>query len=212
MNISIVDFNGNKMHDAEIDDSTYRLDRKVHSQIVKETICAHLAARRSGTACTKGRSEIAFSTRKPWRQKGTGNARAGRASSPIWRKGGVVFGPKPRDFSVDIPKQIKRRAVSDMLAAKIKEGLLIGIDGFPSFEKPQTKIIADFLKKLNFKTSVLFVISDTQPHIIRSVRNIPACGICRAQDIAAYDLIKYEKVLVDKKALDVLLTKVRGTL
>jgi large subunit ribosomal protein L4 len=171
------------------------------TQAVHDVVVAMRAARRSGTANTKTKAEVDLSGAKPWRQKGTGRARAGYASSPIWRGGGVVFGPKPRDYSKKISKSVRRLAFRKALSERIKAGDILTIDNFVVPEL-KTKSFLSMLKKQTGAKKVL-VISDSFDEITRkSARNVKRVHLATASDVNTEQLLGFEKILVTPKALE----------
>jgi len=171
------------------------------TQAVHDVVVAMRAARRSGTANTKTKAEVDLSGAKPWRQKGTGRARAGYASSPIWRGGGVVFGPKPRDYSKKISKSVRRLAFQKALSERIKAGDILTIDNFVVPEL-RTKSFLSMLKKQIDAKNVL-VISDSFDETTRkSARNVKPVRLATASDVNTEQLLGFEKILVTHKALE----------
>jgi len=173
---------------------------EVHDVLMHQAVVTHQARQRRGTASTKGRSEVRGGGRKPWRQKGTGLARAGSIRSPIWRGGGVTFGPKPRDFSLAIPKRMRRKALVSALSAKVRDGDLIIVDGL-ELEEPRTRTVADMLDKLGVRGSALIVTPETDRTLVLSSRNIPGVATQRAGDLSVYDLLSHGKVLMTREAV-----------
>ncbi len=154
---------------------------------------------RRGTASTKRRGEVAGGGRKPWRQKGTGRARQGSIRSPIWKGGGVVFGPKPRSFEISIPKKVKKLAIRSCISQKLlEEKLFIIKDLF--FDKPNAKRAKDIMNKLNINTSLLVVYSDENGEILKSFRNIEKVKPVRYQYLNSLDILKHEYLLITKEA------------
>jgi len=167
------------------------------------SIFAHIryvrCALRRGTASTKRRGEVSGGGRKPWRQKGTGRARQGSIRSPIWKGGGVVFGPKPRDFSISIPDKIKKLSIKSSISQKLIDEKLIIIKDV-IFEKPSTKNAFEFLKKLNIDSSALIVYSDENGEIEKSFRNITKITPLYYQFINSYEILKHDYLLITKEA------------
>jgi large subunit ribosomal protein L4 len=186
------------------EDGTFSLDEAVFGQeerpdLAHQVVCYQLAKRRAGTASTRDRSEIAGSTRKLFRQKGTGRARRGSIKSPLLRKGGVVFGPKPRDYSVKCPKKVRRKALSSVLSSKLRDGEMLLVRGF-EFEKPRTKVVSQILTDLNLAgRSVLFITGNEEAmfaSLRRSADNLPRLKTLKAAGANVYDLLKYDHVIV----------------
>ena len=164
------------------------------SQAVKDTVVAWQNALRAGTACTKSKGEVAGSNKKPWRQKGTGRARAGLRQSPVWRGGGVAFGPHPRDFSQKINRKVKQLAFVRALSDKIAEGDVSVVEKFDLAE-PKTKLILALLKKLGAERSTLIVLDDYEDSVMLAARNLPKVEIVTASEVDVYSLLLYRKLL-----------------
>jgi large subunit ribosomal protein L4 len=171
------------------------------TQAVHEVIVAMRAARRSGTANTKTKAEVDMSGAKPWRQKGTGRARAGYVSSPIWRGGGVVFGPKPRDYSKKMSKSVRRLAFQKALSERIKAGDVLTIDKFVLSEL-KTKSFVDLLRKQTEATKVLIVLDSYDEKTYKSARNVRPVQLATASEVNTEQLLAFEKILVTHKALE----------
>jgi len=171
------------------------------TQAVHEVIVAMRAARRSGTANTKTKAEVDMSGAKPWRQKGTGRARAGYVSSPVWRGGGVVFGPKPRDYSKKISKSIRRLAFRKALSERINAGDVLTIDKFVVPEL-KTKSFVDLLRKQTEATKVLIVVDSYDDKTYKSARNVKPVKLATVSDVNTEQLLAFEKILVTHKALE----------
>jgi large subunit ribosomal protein L4 len=171
------------------------------TQALHEAVVAMRAARRSGSANTKTKAEVNFSGAKPWRQKGTGRARAGYKSSPIWRGGGVVFGPKPRDYSKKVPKSVRRLAFRKALSERISAGDILTID---KFEVPElkTKSFLSLLKKQTDARKVLLISDSFDQTTLKSARNVKPVQLATASDVNTAQLLAFEKILVTHKALE----------
>ncbi len=174
---------------------------EVKKDILHTAVVNYLANQRQGTHATKTRGMVRGGGKKPWRQKHTGRARHGSIRSPLWKGGGVVFGPQPRDYSYKLPKKQKRVALKVALSAKLKDGELTVVDSL-SFERPRTKEMVAFLKGLNLdKSSVLIVTEDKDENVFLSARNIPGVDVMRAQDLNTYELLVHQNVVITKDAL-----------
>ncbi len=174
---------------------------KIKKNILYEVVRMQLANKRRGTASTKTRGEVSGGGIKPWRQKGTGRARVGSSRTPLWKGGGVVFGPHPRDYSYSLPKKVKRQAVKAALSAKVKEIMIL--DKL-TLKKPKTKGMMKILNNLikdNHKKA-LIVIEKCDHNITKSARNIPQVKVLLFQNLNVYDLLKYEKLIITKGALN----------
>lgn len=197
MIVDIVNLKNEKVGQVELPDLIYNVEMRPH--LVHEVVTAQLQSRRAGTACTKTRAEVAFSNRKPYRQKGTGRARAGTRRSPVWRHGGTTFGPKPRDFSWRPPAQVRRNALKIVLTSKLQEKQLLVLD---SFELPEakTKLFADSLKGLGVKKAIV-VTHEPSEALERSSRNIPDCKVMRVAGLNCYDLLNHTHLVILKDSL-----------
>ncbi len=170
------------------------------TQAVHDAVVAMQANRRTGSASTKTKAEVAATGKKPWRQKGTGRARAGYKSSPVWRGGGVVFGPKPRDYSKKTPKSVKRLAFRKALSERIGAGDVIVIDEV-IIDEPKTKAFIELLKQHTDSDKVL-VISDTfSDNTYKSARNLESVLLMTAAELNTEQLLRYDKILVSRPAL-----------
>ena len=171
------------------------------TQAVHDAVVAMRAARRSGSANTKTKAEVNLSGAKPWRQKGTGRARAGYKSSPIWRGGGVVFGPKPRDFSKKISKSVRRLAFRKALSERINSGDVLTIDNF-AVPELKTKAFLALLKKQTDARKVLLISDAFDQTTFKSARNVKPVKLATASDVNTEQLLAFEKILVTHKALE----------
>ena len=171
------------------------------TQAVHDVVVAMRAARRSGTAKTKTKAEVDLSGAKPWRQKGTGRARAGYASSVIWRGGGVVFGPIPRDYSKKVSKTLRRLAFRKALSERIAAGDVLTIDKFAVTEI-KTKSFVDLVRKQTDARKVLIVSDSFDEKTQKSARNVKPVRLATASDVNTEQLLAFEKILVTPKALE----------
>lgn len=185
---------GDAAREETVDDAALTLDRG--EQAVHDTIVAILAGRRSGTACTLSKGEVAGSNKKPWKQKGTGRARAGFRQSPVWRGGGVAFGPKPRDYSQKINRKVKRLAFNRVASDMIKEGRVQIIEKIELAE-PKTKLLVALLKKLGIdagkggKGALILVDKEPEANLILAAGNLPRVDVVCAEDADLYTLMLY---------------------
>src|SRR6266704_524349 len=178
------------------------------TQAVHDAVVAMRAARRSGSANTKSKAEVDLSGAKPWRQKGTGRARAGYKSSPIWRGGGVVFGPKPRDYSKKISKSVRRLAFQKALTERINAGDVLTVEKFVVPE-PKTKSFLALLKKQTDTRKVLLISDAFDQTTFKSARNVKLVKLATAADVNTEQLLAFEKILVTHKALEKLAERTR---
>ncbi|MCX7981557.1 MAG: 50S ribosomal protein L4 [Syntrophales bacterium] len=189
--VAVYDIEKNKVGEIELSDAVFGIE--VNENAIYETVKMQLANRRSGTAATKERSYVSGGGRKPWRQKGTGRARAGSIRSPLWRGGGTVFGPRPRDYSYKVPKKVRRLALKSALTLKLKDEKIIVLRDFPLGEI-KTRKVKEVLDRFELK-KVLIVIDRPNPVFELSSRNIKDVKTIRAEGINVYDLLKYDHVL-----------------
>lgn len=180
-------------------------DMKLNPDLVHQVVVSQMAIRRKVIAHTKTRAEVRGGGKKPWRQKGTGRARAGSIRSPIWRGGGVTFGPTTEKvFKKRIPKKMRKKALFMVLSAKAKENLLLVLDNL-KIEKPKTKSMKEILDKLFLKKgSGLVVLPRMDKNIIRAVNNIPRVSTVQAKDLNVLDLLCYKYIMIPKEAIKVI--------
>ncbi len=179
-----------------------RFGGPVQHILLREAVLMYEANKRQGTASTKTKSEVAGGGKKPWVQKHTGRARAGSIRSPIWKGGGVTFGPKPRDYSYTIPKKAKKLALFSALTAKARDNELIVIENL-DFDVPKTKQMMGILKSLGINgCSCLVVISKTDKAVWKSARNIPYVKVMVGAELNAYEVLRPKKILVTREALN----------
>ena len=169
-------------------------------QAVHDVVVALQAARRSGTACVKTKATVSGSGKKPWRQKGTGNARAGYKQSPVWSGGGVVFGPHPRDYSKAIPKQVRRLALRKALSARIAAGDVLVVDTF-SVAEPKTKQFVNLVKANVAEEKVLVIAAAFDDNTYKAARNVRPTQLVTAREVNTEQLLAYRKILVTNDAL-----------
>jgi large subunit ribosomal protein L4 len=173
------------------------------SHAVHETVVAMRAARRSGSANSKTKAEVDMSGSKPWRQKGTGRARAGYVSSPVWRGGGVVFGPKPRDYTKKVSKSTRRLAFRKALSERINAGDVLTIDKV-SVTEVKTKAFVSLVKKATDAKKVLLISDAFEENLYKSARNVRSVTLATATDVNTEQLLAFNKILVTAKGLEML--------
>ena len=193
-----------KKIEVNVDKSLLVLDRG--EQAVHDAVVAIQCAMRAGTASTKGKGEVAGSNKKPWKQKGTGNARAGFRQSPVWRGGGVAHGPKPRDYSKKVNKKVMKLAFARALSDKIAAGDVIVVDEF-AFEAPKTKLMAALLKSLGVDRSAIIVQKDVDDTTLLVTSNLPRVDYSTAGALDVYSLMAAKKVVCDKAGFDALVAR-----
>lgn len=179
---------------------------EVKKELLHQVVTMYEANKRRGTVSTKDRGEVEGSTKKPWKQKHTGRARAGTIRSPIWRHGGVIFGPRPRDFGYDIPQALKQQALKSALLSKFQDKEAAILDAL-TVEKPRTREIVAVLKNIGIDDSCLIGIKDHNRTIHLSARNISGVKLLAIQDFNAYDVLKYNRLLLTREALNYLTGK-----
>jgi large subunit ribosomal protein L4 len=206
MEIKVYDRNCNEKGSIKLPDVL--IAPKVDPNFLYEVVKYYLANQRAGTTSTKTRAEVSGGGRKPWKQKHTGRSRQGSIRSPLWKGGGVVFGPKPRDFSLDMPKKKLQLALKQVITARAKDGKIYLFEGF-DFEKPKTKEFAKILDKLNISDKKVMVVFDNfSDNLVKSIRNIDKLNYKRAIDVNAYDLITSDVLILNDKAVDVIKERV----
>lgn len=190
--------NGTQVGEIELSDEVFGIEpnQAAMHQVVKMQLANH----RVGTAATKTRGEVRGGGRKPYRQKGTGRARAGSIRSPLWRKGGVVFGPQPRDYSYTLPKKIRRLALKSALSSKVKGRNMIVMDEL-TLEAPKTKRMVEILNALQVDRKALIVTADGDVNVYKSARNIPGIKPVRADFMSVYDILNHDKLVITKDAV-----------
>ncbi|HEX3625091.1 MAG TPA: 50S ribosomal protein L4 [Verrucomicrobiae bacterium] len=171
------------------------------TQAVHDVVVAYRAGQRSGTASTKTVGEVAGTNKKPWRQKGTGRARAGSFRSPLWAGGGVVFGPKPRDFAKKVSKKTKQLALRKALSERIKAGDVVVVDDL-KLESPKTKNFAGVISKLELKGSMLIVSAGVDKNLSLASRNVPNVALTTSDSLNTYDVLRPAKLLFTRSAFE----------
>ncbi|MCI6609685.1 MAG: 50S ribosomal protein L4 [Ezakiella sp.] len=195
--IKVVDMTGKELREIEISEKLFAADIKevaVHQVVVNQ-----LANKRQGTQSTKTRSEVRGGGRKPWRQKGTGSARQGSIRSPQWKGGGVVFAPKPRDYSYRLPKSLKKAALYSVLTDKFDNGKMIVVDEF-NFEEPKTSKMVKMIEDLGAKKP-LVVTEKVDKNVYLSARNIQKSDVTYSDVINVYELLRHDNLVISEAAL-----------
>jgi large subunit ribosomal protein L4 len=166
-----------------------------------EVVKMQMANRRAGTAATKTRGEVRGGGKKPWRQKGTGRARAGSTRSPLWVGGATIFGPQPRSYAYRLPRSARRTALCAALALKQQQGELTVVNDL-SLPEPKTKRMVEILSRLGLGESVLVVIAAADANVEKSARNLPTVKVLRSEGLNVYDLLRYRQALFTQQALE----------
>jgi len=200
--INIKDKNNTSVGKMDVPESIFGVTAKagvLHSAVVN-----FLANQRQGTAATKTKGLVSGGGKKPWKQKSTGRARSGSSRSPLWRGGGTVFGPKPRDYSYSLPKKAKKAALNAAISGKLADGEIIVIDGF-GLEKPSTKDMVLILKNLGLTgKSTLIVLPEKNDAVFLSARNIPGVKVTRVTDLNPYEVAANRWILFDRQSVEML--------
>ena len=174
--------------------------RQPNASLIRAAVLAHLNKLRVGTVKVKTRSEVSGGGRKPWRQKGLGRARAGSIRSPLWRHGGVVFGPVARDYSWGVSRKIKRLALVSALSSKARDGQVVVLTDL-KMAAPKTKDLYSFLKTMGMEKSALIVTGEIEHNVVLSVRNIPGVKVVTAQELSTYDAMAKKHLLITEDAV-----------
>jgi large subunit ribosomal protein L4 len=190
--IEVKNIKGEKVSEVEMPDSIFNVEPK--KSVLHEVVCMQLAAKRSGTASVKGRSDVNRTGAKPFRQKGTGRARQGDAKSPLMRGGGVIFGPNPRSYAMKVHKKVKRLALKMALSSKLKEEMITVLDAF-SLDQIKTKSVVSILENLKLENT-LIVIDVKNEELELSSRNIPGVKVLRVEGLNVYDILKYKNLVL----------------
>lgn len=202
MQVPVYSIEGKEVGKVELVPTVF--EEKINEHAVYLAVKQYLANQRQGTHKTKSRGEVSGSTKKPWKQKGTGGARAGHKRSPLWRHGGTVFGPQPRDYSQKLNDKVKRLARRSALSAKLKDNDILVIQNF-SFNSPKTKSFYQILKNLGIQEQkVLFVLTnnDSNDNIYLSGRNLPNVELYRVYDLNTYQIVRCEKLVLVESAVE----------
>ncbi len=197
--VEIINRENKPVGKADLPDDIFGV--KVRKGLLHEVVRNHLANRRQGTAATKTRGLVRGGGRKPYKQKGTGRARAGSTRSPLWKGGGTVFGPQPRDYSYKLPKKVKWLALSSALAAKLAAGDVMVIDNL-TIAEPKTRVAVGLFREFGFKNNILMIVPEKNEALELAVRNIPRVSVARVNELNAYLILSYEKLLISIDAVE----------
>ena len=197
-NVSVYNIEGKEVGSIELNDAVFGVE--VNEHLVHMAVVNQLANNRQGTQSAKTRSEVSGGGRKPWRQKGTGHARQGSTRSPQWTGGGVVFAPKPRDYSLKMNKKEKRAALCSALSSKVAESQIIVLDEF-KLDEIKTKKFVEVMNNLK-ASKALVVLEGENKNVVLSGRNIPTVKVTATNEINTYDVLKYETLVVTKAAVE----------
>ena len=195
---NVYDMSGKLVGEIELSEAVFGVTP--NESVVHDVVKNHLANKRQGTQSSLTRAEVSGGGRKPWRQKGTGRARQGSTRAPQWTHGGIVFAPKPRDYSYSLNKKSRRLALKSVLSAKAAEQNIVVIDSI-KMDAPKTSEFAKFLAAVNADCKCLVVTAAADNNVVKSGRNIPGCEVTFANVINVYDILNAKKLVVDKAAL-----------
>ena len=197
-NVKVFNMSGSEVGSIELNDSIFAVE--VNTHVMHQAVVQYLANKRQGTQSALTRAEVRGGGRKPWRQKGTGRARQGLTRSPQWTGGGVVFAPKPRDYSFKLNKKVKRLALKSALTTKVNDGKFVVVDEI-NLPEMKTKEMVKVLNNLNVNKS-LVVLEDANEKAVVAARNIPTVKTASVSTINVYDILKYDSVVVTKAAVE----------
>jgi len=199
MKLAVKDLKGQSQGELEVKFAL--IENGKGTQAVHDTVVAHLANQRMGTACTKNVGEVAGTNRKPWRQKGTGRARAGSFRSPLWRGGGVVFGPKPRDFGKKVSRSTKHLALRKALSERLKSGDVVVVEDL-ILDSPKTKAFVGVLNALQMEGTTLVVASARDRNLSLASRNVPDVELATSDSLNTYQVLRFGKLLFTRGAFE----------
>jgi large subunit ribosomal protein L4 len=202
--LAVYNIGNQKVNDIELDDQIFKV--KTNPALFYHVVRMNLASQRKGSAATKNRALVRGGGAKPWRQKGTGRARAGTRRSPLWRGGGTIFGPMPRDYTFSLPKKERRTALRAALSLKLQEEKLILLDEFP-LDGFKTKQVLEVLKRFNVENA-LIVTNKKNIFLERSTRNISSVEVLHADELNVYDILNHEHLIL----LSPVLPRIQGVL
>lgn len=196
--VALYNVSGQQVGNIDLSDDVFGIEVNEHA--LYEAVKCQLANKRQGTQSAKTRAEVRGGGRKPWRQKGTGRARQGSIRAPHWTGGGVVFAPKPRDYSYKIPKKVKRLAIKSALSSKVQNNELIVLEEL-NLDRPKTKNMVNILKNINAGKKSLIVLDTKNENVLKSARNIPGVNTILVNNINVYDILKHDSFIITKEAV-----------
>ncbi|NIP30700.1 MAG: 50S ribosomal protein L4 [Candidatus Dadabacteria bacterium] len=196
--VDVYDIDKNKIEEIELKSEIFEAPVKEH--LMHQVVNWQLASKRSGTASTKTRGEVRGGSSKPWKQKGLGRARHGSTRSPIWRKGGVTFGPKPKDWSFSLPKKVRKGALLSALSQRFSEESVVVLKDF-NLSEIKTKQVAGFMKKFDLKKA-LIVVNDDNENLLKSARNIKDIKVIKDKGLNVYDILKFKNIVFVKDSVN----------
>lgn len=196
--VALYNIKGEQIGEIDLKDEVFGV--AVNGSVMHDAVVNQLANRRLGTQAAKTRAEVSGGGRKPFKQKGTGRARAGSTRSPLWRKGGVIFAPKPRSYRYSLPKKVRRLALKSALTSKVQNGNIIVLDQL-AMPEPKTKEFAGVLDNLKVSKKALVVTAEVDTAVVRSVRNIPGVTPTHVSTLNVYDVLAHEKLIITRDAV-----------
>ena len=197
-NVALYNISGKQVGEIELNENIFGVD--VNVEAMQQVVKMYLANQRQGTQSALTRAEVRGGGIKPWRQKGTGRARHGSIRSPQWKKGGIVFAPKPRSYRYTVPKKIKRIAMKSALSSKVNENSIVVIEEL-NFDAPKTKQVVSLLENLKIDSKALIVLADSNENVVKSARNIEGVKATFVNTLNVYDILKYDKFVITKDAV-----------
>lgn len=206
--VDVYSLSGKKVDKFKLDPDIF--NSRINKPLLHEIVLMYQANKRQGNAATKSKGFVRGGGKKPWRQKGTGRARAGSIRSPLWRHGGVIFGPHPRDFGYDVPKKMKNLALVSSLSAKLKDNEITVIEKDPDLKQPRTRDVVKLLSALKaYRNRVLYLYANKNENLIRSCRNIENLTLKTCSDFNTYDVLLNAKVLFSKETHDAIVKRLK---
>lgn len=196
--VALYNVSGQQIGDIELNDDVFGVE--VNQHVLYEVVKNQLANKRQGTQSVKTRAEVRGGGRKPWRQKGTGRARQGSIRAPQWTGGGVVFAPKPRDYSYAVPKKVRKLAMKSALSSKVGESKIIVLDEL-NLTQPKTKDMISILKNVNSGKKALIVMDEKNENVVKSANNIQGVQTTLVNTLSVYDILKYDSFIITKDAV-----------
>lgn len=197
-NVNVLNIKGEHVGNIDLSEQLFGID--INEHVVYEVVKNQLANKRQGTQSAKTRAEVSGGGKKPWRQKGTGRARQGSIRSPQWRGGGVVFAPKPRDYSYVLPKKVRRLALKSVLTSKVVEEEIIVLNEL-NLNEFSTKTAKEILKNIKADKTAMVVVAEADERVYRSFRNIPGVQVAVVNNINVYDLLKHNSLVITEAAV-----------
>jgi large subunit ribosomal protein L4 len=196
--VNIVNTSNENVGEIELNDAVFNREVKIH--VLHEVVRKQRAAKRSGNACTKSRIEVRGGGRKPWRQKGTGRARSGSNTSPVWRGGGVAFGPKPRSYDFKVNRKVRQQAVAMALSARFQEGNLVVLDDF-QMSQIKTKDFVGIMSGLEIQNG-LIIMDEGTDNLQKSSRNVHGYKVMSSEGLNVYDILLHRKIVLVKPVIE----------